>query len=262
MKPPESVGRALTVAAALQEVTAARGMAAAWDQFPRDMLTVVLCGLELPVVQLPELTLHAAQNYLCVLRGSNIMDQPSIHDRQLFGLLHVGPPSNTVFVRDGLSEETRNYILAHELGHFLADVFVVQKLWMRAMPQCRQAIERAFSWQETDGWLELQALLRGLPCRPPAIVMRGQVRDRRTSPREMLADLVARELLAPWHVLLPHAEASSRSELVTILREQFRLPRSVAEAYQRDLVRAVRPPPDAVGCLFAPLLSPSGQQDS
>ena len=74
-------------------------------------------------------------------------------------MLHIGPPCNIIFVRDKLSPQTHNYVLAHELGHFLADVFRVQQLWLKSLPEQKNAIERAFAWRECEARLKVIEVL-------------------------------------------------------------------------------------------------------
>lgn len=225
-------------------------------QFPRDIESLAICSLEIPVVRLPVLTLQKAANYLCILRSQNTSNEAEIDARSLYGLLHVGPPANVIFLQEDLSPLVANYILAHELGHFMGDVFSVRRLWLVAMPEQKAAIQRMFSWKDFDGGLELSAVIKGLPMRPETITGRGERLTQGTTDREILADLTARELLAPWNIVAPSFQ-TNQGEMITSLRDKFGLPGRVAIGYYDDLQHCLMPNPNLVDRLFAPLLRSS-----
>lgn len=222
--------------------------------FPRDMASLISDGLELPILVRPELTPRSADHYLCLLRGETTSSSEEVDNRALYGLLHVGPPTNLILLRGGLSLRITNYVLAHEVGHFLADVFAVRQLWLQILSHQMEAVERAFCWQETDAWLELHALIKGLPPRPATITGRGKATRRETSESETRADLIARELLAPWNHVAPLIPTNESDKVIAILHEQFGLPLTVAMDYENDLRRCLQPPPDTLDRLFAPLI--------
>jgi hypothetical protein len=224
---------------------------------PRDVERLITYGLEIPIKRMLPLTIREAFRYLCILRGESQPPVISIADRRLYGLLHIGPPCNIIFIRDKLSPQAHNYVLAHELGHFLADIFRVQQLWLRSLPEQKDAIERAFAWRECDARLELYAFIKGLPPRPKEIMNRGQAISPETVEREIQADLFARELIAPWDVVLPHLQSCDKAQFVTLLHEKFRLPRRIAEGYFEDLRHYLAPQPNAIEGLFSALLASS-----
>jgi Zn-dependent peptidase ImmA (M78 family) len=129
--------------------------------------------------------------------------------------------------------------LAHELGHFLADVFLIQQLWLKTLPEQKDTIERIFSWQEYDALLEFCGLIKGLPNRPKAIVRRGDALAHETAEREIQADLIARELLAPWDTVSFLFQPNERRKFIALLREQFGLPLKIAAYYYDDLERSL-----------------------
>jgi hypothetical protein len=226
------------------------------DNFPRDIESFILYGLEIPVVRLPGLSLQNSSNYLCVLTNNTTLCEEETDDRPLYGLLHVGPPSNIIFVREGLPPPVVNYVLAHEIGHLIADVFWIHQLWLATMPEKKAAIQSAFNWENLDGDLELAAVIKGLPDRPITITGRGNLIVEGTSEREIQADLIARELLAPWErvskVFLPN-----RQEMSILLQEQFGLPKKIAYHYSDDLTECLTNHPDTIDRLFGPLLQGS-----
>ncbi|MEN3336157.1 MAG: hypothetical protein V7641_5522 [Blastocatellia bacterium] len=224
---------------------------------PRDVERIITYGLEIPIIRMSPLTIREVFRYLCILGGEAQSPVISIADRQLYGLLHIGPPCNIIFIRDHLSPQAHNYVLAHELGHFLADVFRVQQLWRKSLPEQKEAIERAFAWRECDARLELYAFIKGLPPRPKAIMNRGQAIRPETVEREIQADLFARELIAPWDVVSPLCQSNDQSQFVTLLDEKFQLPRRIAGSYFEDLRHYLAPQPNAVEGLFSALLASS-----
>jgi hypothetical protein len=248
--------RAAAVAETFWSLVSAR-LGDAFDphHFPRDLQTFVSEALELPVITRPALTLHSADHYLCLLQREPETPDHDEPDRLLDGLLHVGPPCSLILLREGLSEPRRNYVLAHELGHFLADVFTIKSLWLQTLSEQAEAIDQAFSWQATDAWLDLRALLKGLPARPVTITVRGKQLHADTSHREILADLVARELMAPWAVVAPLVEPNDSTTAISLLHERFGLPRRIAAWYESDLRACLTPLSDTLARLFAPLQS-------
>ena len=221
---------------------------------PRNVERIITYGLEIPIRRMLPLTIREAFRYLCILRGEAESPAISIANRNLYGLLHIGSPCNIIFIRDKLSPQIHNYVLAHELGHFLADVFRVQQLWLKSLPEQKEAIERAFAWHECDARLELYAFIKGLPPRPKEIINRGQAIGAETVEREVQADLFARELIAPWDVVSPLLQSRDESEFVTLLYEEFGLPRRIADSYFEDLRRYLAPQPNAIEELFSTLL--------
>ncbi len=224
------------------------------EHFPRDVAALASDGLEIPILRQPHLTVHHAREFLCILRGVPSASSTDSLDRPLYGLLHIGPPSNFILISEELSTPFANYVIAHEIGHFFADVFFVQQRWSQSLPEKTQQIRRFFAWQQRDGWLELQALVRGLPSRPTQIMARGRKELPETARRERQADLIARELLAPWYLVAPLFVQHGMKCMVELLCEDFGLPAWVAHGYQDNLETILSPYHDVVDRLFGPLL--------
>lgn len=224
-----------------------------WDHFPRDIEALILYGLEIPIVRLPNLSIKSTSHYLCALTKNDTLLGEETYNRPLYGLLHVGSPSNIIFVRDGLPASTVNYVLAHEIGHFMADVFWIHQLWLATMPEKKAAIQRAFAWENLDGELELAAVIKGLPDRPKTITSRDNLIAQGTSEREIRADLIARELLAPWEIVSKIFH-SNKQEMSTLLQQQFGLPKKIASQYFDDLTQCLTNHPDTIDRLFGTLL--------
>ena len=183
-------------------------------------------------------------------------DNADAAPRALLGLLHLGPPFNAVFLQDGLPSHIERYVLAHELGHFIIDILSVQRLWERSLPQCVDAITRAFEWRELEPLLTLQAALKGLPRRPPAIYASSSGSAASGSHREIRADLFARELLAPWEEACGRFIPDRRA-FAERLREEFDLPMRIGAAYHGHIKRYLFPEPDLFDRLFSPLIARS-----
>lgn len=246
--------RAFSTASALEQLIKRKPLfKPSFNHFPRDIGSLVLDCLEIPVIQIPHLTLHATHQYLCILSGED-SSTPSLDDRPLLGLLHVGPPVNIVFLRADLPAHIANYVLAHELAHFVGDIFSVQGLWLKSLPDQTQAVEEAFNWQNVDPWLDLQIAVKGLPTRPRAITGRKNSLTRETSEREVQADLTAREILAPWDETVRLFSQGNEQEVVSLLRQRFGLPLRIAVGYYDDLRRCLNPPPNTTDRLFRPLM--------
>lgn len=226
------------------------------DMFPRDIERLIPYALEIPVIGHPNLTVHSAAEYLCILFGPEYEVKEASQDRKLGGLLHVGPRGTVIFVCDSLPARSRNYVLAHELGHLLSDVFLVMGLWVKALPEKTRLIRDFFAWRSNDAMLELSALVRGLPPRPRTIVGRDQVLTPETEEREILADLFARELLAPWEVVAPLFLPEGREAFIDLLYTRFSLPRKIGAHYYSELRSSLAPTQDLLDRLFAPIISP------
>lgn len=224
------------------------------EHFPRDVAALVSSGLDIPILRQPHLTVQNAREFLCILRGNYPTSSAAISDRPLYGLLHIGPPSNLIFVSEELPTPFANYVMAHEISHFFADVFFVQQRWSQALPEKTHEIRRLFAWQQRDGWLELQALVRGLPSRPTQIMVRGSKELPETAEREWQADLIAREFLAPWYLVAPLFVQHGTKKIVELLCENFGLPTCVAYGYQNTLDTTLSPHNDVVDRLFGSLL--------
>jgi len=224
------------------------------SRFPRDVAALASHGLDIPILRQPHLTVQNAREFLCILRGDPPAPDTALLDRPLYGLLHIGPPSNLILIEEELPTPVANYVLAHELSHFFADVFFVQQRWSQSLPENMREVRRLFSWQQRDGWLELQALIRGLPPRPKRILARGDQERPETAEREQLADLIAREFLAPWSMVAPLFAQSGTKGIVELLRERFGLPTWVARGYRNTLDTTLSPHRDVVDRLFGPLV--------
>lgn len=247
-----STSKAISIAHTFITTLNARGLAT--DSFPRDIETLVSYGLEIPIAYQPHLSIKQARSYICALTGGIFYEHESVSERHIYGLLHVGSPSNIILIRAGLPQHIINYVIAHEVGHFLADVFSIQQLWHKFLPEQQNEILKAFRWQEFDPRLELRAFLKGLPDRPHEITGRGEHIHEGTFHREILADLVARELIAPWELVKSHYKHKTRIEFARKIQHTFGLPLKVASDYYEDMKHHLSPRSDLVDRMFSPLV--------
>ncbi len=245
--------KAAEMAAILLEI--ARNRQIDSETFPRNMVEFAVNGIGLPVIYRAHLSIHEVRQYICTLDGQLFAGQGVSHpDRELYGLLHIGPPSNLILIRSGLRPHIVNFIIAHELGHFLADVYQVHRLWLKALPEQRLEIDKAFSWQSYDPKLEIHALVKGLPERPREIAHRGAEMEETVIDREILADLIGRELIAPWGLVVQHFHGQERIEFANQIHNVFGLPRRIAYGYYDEIRHFFSPCKDFVDTLFSPLL--------
>ncbi len=96
------------------------------------MGAIIQYGLQVPVVEMSDLTIQTSTQYLCILRGDLPPTEMDTRDRLLMGLFYAGPPCNLILIQEGLADAVRNYILAHELAHFIADIFMLRRLWLKS----------------------------------------------------------------------------------------------------------------------------------
>ncbi len=103
--------------------------------------------------------------------------------------------------------------------------------------------------------------------RPRQIMERGKQASSEVAEREIQADLIARELLAPWaeaaHIFrrnLALERVERRRVIISELVENFGLPMKVAAYYCGDLELYLLPRRDALGRLFGPLVQSEGRK--
>lgn len=220
------------------------------DVFPRDMESLVLLTLDVPVEYRQDLTLFDAEQYLCALR--DVPYTPGVDaDRELFGMLCIGFPVTLILVNASLNARVRNYVIAHEVAHFLVDIFTVRKLWFESLHHREYEVSRAFSWSNDSSWIELQAFVNGLPRRAKAITARGTAQRPETHEKEFEADMVARELLFPSEQAIRRFhKLRTKAHFIRCAREEYGLPLQVANAYYDDINLMLAPRPNFFGDLF------------
>lgn len=262
--PPAPIRGAIAVAATIGDLLQDEPQAlAAYCHFPRDMAFIATYGLGLPILARPALRLRDSLDYLRLLGAVVGDDEYSLPDRRLFGLLHVGPPMNLILLDAALPARSVSWVLAHELSHFLSDIWRIRSIWERRFTGRADAVRRAFAWHERDDRLDLHAALAGLPSRPATALARCGTRMGEVAQRESNADLIARELLAPWadaaklagDLITAGAVGRNHDEpldepLVDALGTTFGLLLRSARHYAWDLRRVALPRPNPIMRLF------------
>jgi hypothetical protein len=213
--------------------------------FPRDIERIVTFAVQVPIIKQRALTVSSVTKFLCAIRG-NQNSSVETTDRSLNGLLYVGSPCPIIFINESLPLHLQTYIMAHELGHLLADVFLIQQLWLASLPEREDVIRKYFCWHkiDKDPWLELRAFLKGLPPRPRTILGRDNSLVPETLEREVLADLFAREIMAPWRKVEALYRTTSKRAFSESVRASFYLPLRVAANYYDDLDMSLSHKPD------------------
>lgn len=253
MQPPTYLYRPLQIVEGIESSLATSPSALPLlQQFPRDMAKIISYGYEIPIFRQTNLSIQSAARYLCILSGRNPHGSMPQQDRKLYGLLHVGPPATVILLDADLPDRMANYVIAHELGHFVGDLLIVQQRWLTQLPDHLGEIMRLFAWQPHDHMVELLALLHGLPPRPLPILERGSGESLATEARERQADLIARELLAPWKIVATLAQHLAVDDLSVQLSREYGLPRHVARNYANEIRTTANPPRDLIDRLFAP----------
>jgi len=82
-----------------------------------------------------------------------------------------------------------------------------------------------------------------------------------TSEREIRADLIAREMLAPWEIV-SKIFRPNKQEMSRLLQQQFGLPKKIAAQYSDDLTQCLTNHPDTIDRLFGTLFRGPDQDAS
>ena len=135
---------------------------------------------------------------------------------------------------------------------------MAQRLWLSSLQERKEAIKQAFSWQAFDPLLELQAFIKGLPDRPRTVTKRGVAVRQETYERELFANAIALELLAPWQEAAALFQKHSKSEFVERIRMDYGVPFLIANYYYRDVRHVLLPQQDLFDHVFAPLRNNTG----
>lgn len=245
MIPPDPIRRAQRCLTSLWQTLAHRPILRTQfeAEFPRPIVTLFLEGFEIPVIPMAPLTHRLASSYLTPHSTPN----PSFMDNTpLWGLLHIGYPYAVVFLSKRLTPAQQRYVLAHEVGHCTADILRIAQQWDLSASKATDLLRTFFFGLNTPSESDaLYAALRSLPSHPASMLNSNAYVE-----REIMADLIARELLAPWETVVPLAQRLDSDSLYTQLTIRFQLPPRYALGYIRDLQLAVSPPQDVISTLF------------
>jgi hypothetical protein len=202
------------------------------EGFPRTFDQVWM--LPVTVTRLPGLTLSSVRAWLAAV-GVRVEARP---DRALCGCMVAARGSAFVFVDAEDAADEQRYTLAHELAHYLRDVW-----------RPRERVERLLGPAGTEVWdgermptqeERLAAAIEGvdLAVRVQFLTRDGEGRPATASiaMAEESADVLAFELLAPAARLAADGEARwMKEELIERLRGEYGLPRREAMRYAERL---------------------------
>lgn len=211
--------------------------------FPRSLESSMGLALPLSLVTLPSLTLRSAQNWL---RARGKTCDFACDNRPVHGCLAAEAGHGVIFVDSGDPTNEIRFTVAHEIGHFLADVLLPRK---QALKRFGPQIAEVLDGKRQPTFLEkTSAAFRGLPMpRHTSFLERSGtgVDALRTWKIEDRADRIGLALLAPPEDVLAvvaDAPVALRSDaLVTALREQFGLPYLPAQRYAEKLLGSTAP---------------------
>jgi IrrE N-terminal-like domain len=190
------------------------------DPFPRTFAQLAL-ACPLTVIERPNLSISAIQEWLAKRQVHLAI---SGLDRRIRGCLVAHGWDGFVFVDARDPADERRFTLAHELAHYLRDVWRPRR---RAIDKLGPRFVEVLDGRRLATPAErLRALVRGLPTGPVVHVLgRGDSESLEVRNSEAAADRLAFELLAPADTV------QNPMELI----DRFGLPPSKAAEYTRLL---------------------------
>ncbi len=206
------------------------------EGFPRELEKAIESAYPVTVQRLENLTLDTMRTWMTSL-GIPVESAP---DRPLCGCLAANRGSAILFVDAGDLADEQRYTLAHELAHFLRDVWRPGQRATRILGETAEGIvngdrlatpdERiAAALEGIDLGMHLHLLQRDIDGRPATAAI---------ADAEECADALAFELLAPAVNVAARGHQWNDSELCEHLRVDYGLPRREAARYANWL----RPP--------------------
>jgi hypothetical protein len=211
--------------------------------FPRDPEPSIPLQLPVAVDDVPALTCGRAAAHAARLGFPAV---PAAPDRPLRGCLVAVRGRGLLLLDPRDPPDERRLTVAHELGHYLIEVYEPRGRAVRALGPAVAAVldgERPATFDERLG-----ALLADAPLAPYVHLMArdpdGEIGCPRVFEAECGADAFARELLAPRAELRPEVVAVARlplqqrwAEITGLLQRRFGLPIMNAGGYAQALVR-------------------------
>lgn len=211
------------------------------EEFPRELEQSIELAFPLSVKRFPRLTIGCVRDWLEPL--GILVD--AFPDRQLCGCLAASRGSAILFIdaSDGPAEQ--HYTLAHELAHFLRDVWRPRQRLVRVLGDAGSAIADGRRATPDE---RLAAVLEGVELDVHVHLLardaEGRAATAEIGDAEESADVLAFELLAPAAHLTSRAEFWSDEELFDHLVSDYGFPRTEARRYALRL-RPPAPRPDA-----------------
>ncbi len=210
--------------------------------FPRSIEASILWALPLAVVKLPRLRVALVRSWLSENGLSNIV--PS-GDRELRACVVAARGRGVIFIDGSDPTDEQQMSLSHELAHYLLDYLLPRD---RAIQVFGQSIIPVLDCDRLPTHAErLSAVLGGVTLGVYSrLWLRGPLglaRDARVVAQEDLADMLAFELMAPRREVVARArDIIAKPDAVSaLLRTEFGLPSSSADAYARVLCVIAKP---------------------
>jgi hypothetical protein len=208
------------------------------EPFPRNLEEPILWALPLAVEKIPRLRVTDVKNWL---KQNNIPRLLDSADRRLHGCLVAYKGRGSVFLDETDSEEQRRFSLAHETAHFLIDHWQPRQYAIAELGS--EIIEVLDGIRPMTRGERVSAILSNVTIGVHVNLMERQP-DRVLGHSHIIeiedrADRLALELLAPMDEVRQRIVRQGYSSIfqegvdltVTILVEEFGLPREIAETY-------------------------------
>jgi hypothetical protein len=197
--------------------------------FPRDLAIPLACLQHIHLVELPDLSLARASQFL---QRAGVPFPIDGHDRLLHGCLATHRGRGYILLSSNDDETERRFTLAHELAHFLRDYEAPRR---RAVTRIGPSVLEVLDGQRAATHEErLSGLLYGVAVGCHTHLLARDDKGRPASPAirqaEEAADRLAFELLAPIESVVA-GPADERKSLAEWLTSTFGLPMGQAAKY-------------------------------
>lgn len=201
---------------------------------PRDLVPPLMETFDIAVVIVPRLSIGSVNAWLSKRgRRADVRHR----DRELRGCLLARRSHGLVFIDGSMSEDERQFAMAHEFGHFFAHYLEPRR---RALARLGEAILPVLDGERSATTAErLSSILQGVPFGTfeDFLGRDGEgIRAEDVQAVETEADLLALELLAPRNEVEKILRPGSTR--VAILCKEFGLPRWAAEKWDEYLNRS------------------------
>lgn len=214
------------------------------EPFPRSLERSVALALPVALAKLPHLMLQGIERWL-EQRGAAFSF--NCRSRAVRGCLIAFGGQGLIFVDGADPDDERRFTIAHEVGHFIIDYWLVRE---EAILKFGEGIAEVFDGLRPPGVTErVHALLVGARLGVYTELMErdgeGGSAQAKIWDVEDRADRVALALLAPPDEVLSRVDTSAttfeerQATMVSTLREFFGLPKAVAYPYANSLLVSI-----------------------
>jgi len=166
------------------------------EEFPRRLEGSIAIALPLSVVALPSLTVSKIEGWL---RQRQVQCPINVADRRLSACVIAQGGHGILFFDGSDPEDERQFSIAHDTGHFLADYWLPR---ISAIQQFGEGVEPVLDgFRPPTPEERLGGVIAGMPLPSFSSLMErgadGLAESQNTVTREDIADQVGFELLAP-----------------------------------------------------------------